>query len=368
MVILCVNRGDSVERIQEYWKESKFALTAVQQHGKVVSKAFGVRAYPSNYLIGPDGKVVYRSVGYDPKAIRAALATIPVVSDREQQILSALGYVEDPPPAEQQEVAGEQSGPAAEVDPARAALDASVARHAQAKSLLARGTMTDFHPAMPSREMQIGSKRYFELAYDRKAGFHLTFQEDGQESIGIELTTQEDGFFVVDHDAGIAFPLGESLADAFGPLPSPPLAALFGFDLDAAEIGPPSLLPNEEAGEDRLGIGHEAAFEGVTAVFETWHRPGGGLASLRLSSEEFRLDVEFSGYKLDAPIPPERFAVEIPEEYMLDFESSFGSYEESLLPVGQAAPDVEFLGMDDKRYSLASLRGKTVLLNFWFYH
>lgn len=35
---------------------------------------------------------------------------------------------------------------------------------------------------------------------------------------------------------------------------------------------------------------------------------------------------------------------------------------------GDRAPNVTFLGMDDARFDLASLRGRTVLLNFWFYH
>jgi cytochrome oxidase Cu insertion factor (SCO1/SenC/PrrC family) len=36
--------------------------------------------------------------------------------------------------------------------------------------------------------------------------------------------------------------------------------------------------------------------------------------------------------------------------------------------VGDAAPNVTFTGMDGGRFDLASLRGRTVLLNFWFYH
>ena len=35
---------------------------------------YGVQAYPTNYLIGPDGKVLWRSVGFDEEGLRAALA------------------------------------------------------------------------------------------------------------------------------------------------------------------------------------------------------------------------------------------------------------------------------------------------------
>jgi cytochrome oxidase Cu insertion factor (SCO1/SenC/PrrC family) len=40
----------------------------------------------------------------------------------------------------------------------------------------------------------------------------------------------------------------------------------------------------------------------------------------------------------------------------------------SLPSVGAGAPDVTLQRLDGSRYALASLRGKTVLLNFWFFH
>ena len=39
-----------------------------------VGSAYGVQAYPTNYLIGPDGKVLWRGVGFNEEAIRKALA------------------------------------------------------------------------------------------------------------------------------------------------------------------------------------------------------------------------------------------------------------------------------------------------------
>jgi hypothetical protein len=33
-----------------------------------------VQAYPTNYLVGPDGKVLWRGVGFNEKALRDALA------------------------------------------------------------------------------------------------------------------------------------------------------------------------------------------------------------------------------------------------------------------------------------------------------
>lgn len=73
VAFLAVNVNDPKERIEQWWKDSEFTLTAVRQDDDEVSEAFGVKAYPTNYVIGPDGRVVYRGVGYDPDRIRLAL-------------------------------------------------------------------------------------------------------------------------------------------------------------------------------------------------------------------------------------------------------------------------------------------------------
>ena len=58
VVFLAVNVNDPKERIEEWWQEGKFTLQAVRQQGDEVSRAFGVKAYPTNYVVGPDGKVL----------------------------------------------------------------------------------------------------------------------------------------------------------------------------------------------------------------------------------------------------------------------------------------------------------------------
>ena len=45
-----------------------------KQGGPDVSQMFGVKAYPTNYLIGADGKILARFVGFDEKALLAELA------------------------------------------------------------------------------------------------------------------------------------------------------------------------------------------------------------------------------------------------------------------------------------------------------
>ena len=43
-----------------------------------VFKQYGVQAFPTNYVLDQDGKVVWRGVGYDETAIRAALEKLGV--------------------------------------------------------------------------------------------------------------------------------------------------------------------------------------------------------------------------------------------------------------------------------------------------
>lgn len=73
VVFLCVDLGDEKSVIEQYWKEKGFTMRPVRQQDSEVSDAFRVEAYPSNYLIGPDGKILWRKVGWDEQALRAAL-------------------------------------------------------------------------------------------------------------------------------------------------------------------------------------------------------------------------------------------------------------------------------------------------------
>lgn len=43
-----------------------------------VGEVYGVMAYPTNYLIGPDGTVLWRGLGFNEDAIRQALANAGV--------------------------------------------------------------------------------------------------------------------------------------------------------------------------------------------------------------------------------------------------------------------------------------------------
>jgi len=72
---LAVGIGDSAAVIRLWWKERGFKLRPVMQREGDVSAAFGVQAYPTNYVIGPDGKVIWAGVGSEMAMIRGALAS-----------------------------------------------------------------------------------------------------------------------------------------------------------------------------------------------------------------------------------------------------------------------------------------------------
>jgi hypothetical protein len=73
VAFLAVNQGDSKDVISQWWNEAGFTLRAVRQDGFTTTKAFGVSAFPTNYVIGPDGKVIYRGISFDEEAIQQAI-------------------------------------------------------------------------------------------------------------------------------------------------------------------------------------------------------------------------------------------------------------------------------------------------------
>lgn len=73
VAFLSVNIGDAPQVVADWWTQGGFAHLPLLQEGNSVSSAFGVQAYPTNYVLGPDGRVLYRSVGWDEEQIRKAL-------------------------------------------------------------------------------------------------------------------------------------------------------------------------------------------------------------------------------------------------------------------------------------------------------
>jgi hypothetical protein len=72
-----VNRGDTKEQIQQYVRQGKFAFKIVMGGSGeeyTLGKAYGVQAYPTNYLVDSGGKIVWRGVGFNEPELREALA------------------------------------------------------------------------------------------------------------------------------------------------------------------------------------------------------------------------------------------------------------------------------------------------------
>lgn len=73
LVMLAVNYGDEPATIAAYFEKAGFTFTPLRQQQDEVSAAFGVRSYPSTYVIGADGRIAWRELGFDEASLRAAL-------------------------------------------------------------------------------------------------------------------------------------------------------------------------------------------------------------------------------------------------------------------------------------------------------
>ena len=71
--MLAMNWGDGVEVIRDYFKKNRFSFQPVRQKAEEVSQAYGVKIYPTNYVIGPDGRVDAAMVGFKEAVLRKAL-------------------------------------------------------------------------------------------------------------------------------------------------------------------------------------------------------------------------------------------------------------------------------------------------------
>lgn len=77
--MIAINNGDSEDVINKYVTENSFTFkVGMPPKGYGIFGDYGVQAYPTNYLLDGDGKVVYRSVGFDEKGLKAALEKLNV--------------------------------------------------------------------------------------------------------------------------------------------------------------------------------------------------------------------------------------------------------------------------------------------------
>ena len=78
--VIGVNLDDSLEQVKSFRKELKLTMPLVLGGGgdKGVSKMYGVRGFPTNYVLDKDGTVVAQIIGGDMDAIKEALAKLGV--------------------------------------------------------------------------------------------------------------------------------------------------------------------------------------------------------------------------------------------------------------------------------------------------
>ena len=78
---MAVNAFDTDEQVQKYLKEGGFTFRVVmggRGQDYTLGKAYGVQAYPTNYLVDSEGKIVWRSVGFDEAGLKDALKKMGV--------------------------------------------------------------------------------------------------------------------------------------------------------------------------------------------------------------------------------------------------------------------------------------------------
>jgi outer membrane lipoprotein-sorting protein/peroxiredoxin len=79
--VAAINHGDPEPLVRDFARQHgvKFRLAlGGKSETSVVGKAYRVEAYPTNYLIGADGKIAWHGTGFDEPEVRAALAKLGV--------------------------------------------------------------------------------------------------------------------------------------------------------------------------------------------------------------------------------------------------------------------------------------------------
>lgn len=62
VVVLAMNVGDTNKKAAKYWRDKGYDFRMLHDADKLASE-YGVSAFPSSILIGPDGKVLAAQIG-----------------------------------------------------------------------------------------------------------------------------------------------------------------------------------------------------------------------------------------------------------------------------------------------------------------
>ncbi len=276
-------------------------------------------------------------------------------------------------------------------DPAVVAYTKVIQQYQKAQALHLSGTMEIFIPPMDEEEAEPNGEApallsmgtidlSARLARPALGNFKMKGELNfkGQSMpIHMEMIGSKDGLFSLDHDEetyleldGIGDPEGPALAMS----EVDPLGAWFGNSLE--QKAKPVLLDASKAPKGDLGF----RFADKERKREFWIDAKGRLLRatvVLMDGKEVmqRMEFRFTECETLAKVDAATYARAIPEGYALREENyDFGEaedmpdFEGSLLAVGAAAPAVKMTDMSGEEVSMASLKGKTVLLNFWFYH
>jgi len=74
---VAVNLGDDQQTVRKYLEENHFSFPVVlagDGPNPAIARDYGIQAFPTNYLVDANGKVVWRSLGFDEEGLRKAIA------------------------------------------------------------------------------------------------------------------------------------------------------------------------------------------------------------------------------------------------------------------------------------------------------
>lgn len=74
MAVLAVNSGEAgPDEIRKCFQRDRFPFPGLRQKGKEVSERYSVNSSPANFVIGRDGRVAARFMGFPVGTLREAL-------------------------------------------------------------------------------------------------------------------------------------------------------------------------------------------------------------------------------------------------------------------------------------------------------
>ena len=75
LVVLAINENDR-ETVEKYFDKQRYTFTPLLQKEREIHRLYQIGANPSNYIVGPHGKIVFGSEGYPEDQIRKTLERI----------------------------------------------------------------------------------------------------------------------------------------------------------------------------------------------------------------------------------------------------------------------------------------------------